>query len=161
MNGEDVQKLVFNFLKNKDVVSVAIQGEKGSWVSNFYYILDEDFNFYFITNIKNYFSESIQENPNISFTVFWRDEKNKLNRESVQGSGKVQILEDGLKSKEVFLKFGEKFPEINSILFDENNFLNKKYDDFVFFKLEPEFVKYINDEKFHDFESVSLKFKNN
>lgn len=155
LNKEDERKLMFDFFHQRDVVGIATVNENNEpWLSNFYYVIGEDFKVYYFTVRDTLHTKNIAKNNKVSFSTFWHSRKTFLDRKSVQGTGIVRKAT--AEEKKIALNLSsDRFVEIQKNI-SEKVFLGED-SSITFWVLEPDFIKYLDDERYRDLESVNFK----
>ncbi|HBH17573.1 MAG TPA: hypothetical protein DDX14_01255, partial [Cyanobacteria bacterium UBA9579] len=85
---EKIKSEAIQFLKDNFIMEIATSHDNNPSVSVVVYMIDENLNFYFITQRNSYKAKYIINNPRISLVVW---EHLKM---SVQADGVVSIVED-------------------------------------------------------------------
>ena len=67
--------------------------DKDPWVAPVFYAVDDNYNFYYISQIDSLHTQHILENPNVAFAIFDSHQKEGTGN-GVQGKGKVHLLKD-------------------------------------------------------------------
>ena len=99
----ETKENIINFLKRNKVITVATQGKENPWISNFYYVVSDDFKIYFLTIKDNKYSRNALENKKIAFNVFEHGEDLFKDRRSVQGVGFSRFVANGEKEEAIDL----------------------------------------------------------
>lgn len=74
MENEDAKQKALTFLKEQFVMSIATVNEDRPSSSVVLYVVDDAFNFYFVTHTGSYKEKNLILNPNISFSI-WENKK--------------------------------------------------------------------------------------
>lgn len=132
------------FIQNERLMTLATS-DTHVWSTNIYFVADEDLTFYFVSNKHSKHAVQISSNPWVSFGIAWFDpEKPLKNRKSVQCSGicgELEKKEDISKALELYKKV---FPDYT---LDVDDFIGKE-DEQRMFKIQPDLIKYLDDEAF-------------
>src|SRR3989344_1361423 len=87
---EDKEKLL-EFLKSNRLMSLATYSDD-LWISTVYYVVDNSFNFYFISNPKTKHGRDIATNKNIACAIADSHQRVKDNKKGVQTQGTASIV---------------------------------------------------------------------
>ncbi len=133
---KDEQKIskdeVKAFLKLKFVAELATANGDKPTCSPVIYVIDDDLNFYFVTNIDTYKAKNILENPKVSMCVW------EFNKMSVQMDGIAEQVENEQKKEWVIEQFGDaatRDPNFWAPIF------RIKRSDYVVYKIEPYWMR--------------------
>lgn len=101
MTKDELNKKAVEILKSNIYLTLATTDGTTPWASPVFYCLDEDFNFYFISQLDSVHTVNMLKNPKVSFAVFDSHQAEGQGN-GVQGSGSVELLEgagivEGLK----------------------------------------------------------------
>ena len=88
-----MENKAIKILKSSKYLSLATNDGNTPWVAPLFYCLDEDFNFYFISQMDSLHTNHIMKQPNVSFAVFDSHQREGEGN-GVQGSGTVEMLSD-------------------------------------------------------------------
>ena len=138
----EFDKELLEFLKSQRLLVIASQdGEL--WVSNVYYVIDEELKFYFISNEETKHSKQIMKNSEIAFSVTWFNEKNLKDRKAIQGKGICRIAVNEGEIKKGVELYNEYYPEsTESITVDWVKSDENKSHVWI---IEPSYIKYWDD----------------
>ena len=153
---DEIVKMILDFAETKQVVSVASVNEKGPWISNFYFVLDLKLRLFFITNKNNLYAKNTFNISQVAYNVFWHEENNLLNRKSIQAVGKVYPLTEIIDQEKVVSLFETKYEEMGNILLYKIR--KKGLGEFLVWVIEPEFIKYLDDDRLGSDGAVSINF---
>lgn len=152
----EYKKQLFEFLQSQKVLIIASSNDEDVWISNVYYGIDENFNFYFSSGKNSYHSKQILNNSKVSFSVVWYDESDFKNRKAVQGKGtctlatELDTITNGVKIH------NENFPEFKERVTIEN-ISNVDFPSKIW-KIEIKYIKFWNDELFGENGTKEFKF---
>ncbi len=149
-NSKKVKDNLISFLKRHSVIAVATQGEENPWISNFYYVVSDDFKIYFLTLRDNKYSRNALKNKKVAFNVYEHGSDLFADRRSVQGVGFSRLITNGEKEEAI-----ELLSDIAPKRFLERD--NK--EKIGFWVIEPYFIKYLDDKYFKENEFVGLDIK--
>lgn len=123
------------FLKNNFVAVLATTNGEKPTSSPVVYVIDDDLNFYFVTNIDSYKAKNILKNPNVSMSVW------EFTKMSVQMDGVATEVTDEQKKEWVIEEFGDaatKDPNFWAPIF------RIKRGDYVVFKVGPTWLRVLD-----------------
>lgn len=80
-------------LKSNIYFTLATTDDNIPWATPLFYCLDEDYHFYFISQIESLHTIHIMKQPNVSFAIFDSHQREGEGN-GVQGSGTVEVLSD-------------------------------------------------------------------
>lgn len=145
------------FVPTQKLMTLATLEDK-VWTANVYFINDSSLNFYFVSSQHSKHSVHISSNPWVSFATGWFDESNPFeNRKGIQGAGICGELDGEEEIGRILELFKEKFPkydrEVDEFFGSEN--------EFRFYKIRPDLIKYWDDENFGVGGSEEFNFMNN
>ena len=96
MKQEELNKKAVEILKSNIYLTLATTDGKLPWAAPVFYCLDEDFNFYFISQMDSVHTVHILKQPKVAFAVF-DSHQPEGEGNGVQGSGSVSLLKgDGV-----------------------------------------------------------------
>ncbi|MBI2411194.1 MAG: pyridoxamine 5'-phosphate oxidase family protein [Candidatus Kerfeldbacteria bacterium] len=81
-----------SILKSNKYLTLATTDGVLPWVAPVYYCLDEDYNFYFISQLESVHVKHILQKPNVAFAIF-DSHQPEGEGNGVQGSGTVTLLQ--------------------------------------------------------------------
>ena len=132
---EKIKSEAIQFLKDNFIMEIATSHDNNPSVSVVVYMIDENLNFYFITQRNSYKAKYIINNPRISLVVW---EHLKM---SVQADGVVSIVEDVVKKDWVLNAFADATTK-------EKNFwsplLRIKNGEYIIFKISPTWMRILD-----------------
>ncbi len=110
MTNSDINQIARTIIReNKYLTLATADGEP--WAAPLFYCVDDQWNFYFISQIHSRHIQHILKNPNVAFAIFdSHQEEGKGN--GVQGSGSVKQLEES-ELDEAFRWYRTSFVEMN------------------------------------------------
>lgn len=91
MKQELLDKKAVHILKSNIYFTLATTDGNVPWATPLFYCLDEDFNFYFISQMESLHTINVMKQSNVSFAVF-DSHQPEGEGNGVQGSGTVEIL---------------------------------------------------------------------
>ena len=101
MRQEELNKKAVEILKSNIYLTLATTDGELPWAAPLFYCMDEDFNFYFISQMDSVHTIHVLKQPKVAFAVFDSHQPEGKGN-GVQGSGIVSLLEgnevvEGLK----------------------------------------------------------------
>ena len=151
----DGKKNLLEFLKSQKLIVLA-SGSETPWVSNLFYGIDDNFKIYFISDEEANHSQQILKNSKIAFSIAWFNAKNHEDRKAVQGTGICRIAEGDEEIKKGVELHNSNFPEFSEeITVDWVKSDKNKSHVWI---IEPDYMKYWNDELYGDEETDDFSF---
>lgn len=140
----DLKNLTQEYLENSRVMQLATSVDNKPWVCNIHFLVDSDFNFYWISEEGTRHSNDISQNPNVAITIKIHEDiptENYVIGVSIEGSagllapndvekigfeyvsrlGKSPALIENILSGKSLLRFYKLTPK-KIVLFDTKNF---------------------------------------
>jgi len=125
-------------IENNLYMSLASTNGDECWVSPLYYVIDNKFNFYFVSNVNSVHAQNIIKNERVAVTIF----NSRLKPEDVNGvqfDGICKVLSIRELPKAIKLLYSKKTSDLLKLRF--NNYLNPfsylKLTYFRIFKIIP------------------------
>ena len=132
---QETREGALKFLQdNRTMVVASVSSDGEPQASTVYYIVDDEFNFYFITFNGSKKCENLKANGKVSFVVGFGPRPL-----TVQGGGKAVLIDD--KEAKVFLELVEKTHAINPY---EWPVLELAKEGFCTFKIIPSWLVWLN-----------------
>ena len=139
---EDKEKLL-EFLKSNRLMSLATYSDD-LWISTVYYVVDNSFNFYFISNPKTKHGRDIATNKNIACAIADSHQRVKDNKKGVQTQGTASIVNNKIEIVNALILWNKLNPGFEKIINFKN--MQKKIMNDKVFKIEPKIIKFFNEE---------------
>ncbi len=139
----ELDREVLDYIKNRNVMTLATQGSQGIWAAAVFYVND-GFNFYFLSAETTRHAQNMQDSPNVSATI-QLDYDNWQDIKGVQMEGVVEPLE-GLEKAAVIARYGVKFPVVASAMKTPAE-IKKAMARVSWYKLVPDRLFFINNAK--------------
>lgn len=134
--------LLLKFLQSQNLMTLSTQGSH-LWVSSVYYVTDEKFNLYFLSEPKSQHCLAIKSNPEVACAVADTRQKVVDKKIGVQMSGTASLVKN-LSSIKWMLKMWNKLnPGFESIINLKNIQTNKIKSKI--YKIEPKLIKFLNE----------------
>ena len=132
---EKVKSDMISFLKEQFVMEVATSENNKPSASVVIYVVDEDLNFYFVTQSNSYKAQHLLKNPQISMVVW------DFLKMSVQADGIASVVEDEAKKSWVVDAFADAATR-------DSNFwapiFRIKRGDYMIFKIVPTWMRVLD-----------------
>src|SRR3989338_5365496 len=135
--------LLLKFLQSQNLMTLATQNQH-LWVSNVYFVTDEMFNLYFLSEPKSQHCRAIKSNPEVACAVADTSQKVVDKKIGVQLYGTASLVKN-LSSIKWMLKMWNKLnPGFESII-NLKNIQSNKINGRIY-KIEPKLIKFFNEE---------------
>ncbi|MDA1316892.1 MAG: pyridoxamine 5'-phosphate oxidase family protein [bacterium] len=92
MKQDQLDKKAAEILKSNIYFTLATTDGNVPWAAPLFYCMDEDFNFYFISQMESLHTIHIMKQPHVSYAVFDSHQREGEGN-GIQGDGKVTLLE--------------------------------------------------------------------
>ncbi|MFT4244364.1 MAG: pyridoxamine 5'-phosphate oxidase family protein [Candidatus Woesearchaeota archaeon] len=145
MNKNQTDNLL-KFLQSQKVLIIASIDNKDIWISNVYYGIDKELNFYFSSGKDSLHSNQILNNSNVAFSVVWYDSSNYKDRKGIQGKGKCTLVTQEKEIEKAISMHNSNFPEFKDRV-TIGNITNPEFPSKIW-KIRPIFIKYWDNELF-------------
>lgn len=110
MTQDEFNQLGKSIIKNNIYLTLATSNTN-PWIAPLFYCADENFNFYFISQLDSTHSKHVRINPNVAFAIFDSHiEEGKGN--GIQASGKAYLLSESLDIENALKYYHTNFVEI-------------------------------------------------
>lgn len=132
---EKTKKDAISFLKENFVMEIATCKDNKPAVSPIIYVMDDEFNFYFVTYRQSFKAQNLINNPRCSFTVW------QFLKMCIQADGETSIVEDEAKKEwvvEAFADAATKDPNFWAPIF------RIKRGDYCVFKIKPTWMRILD-----------------
>src|SRR3989344_2973195 len=110
----DLVQIVKDIIKSNKYLTLGTADDK-PWVAPLYYAVDNDNNFYFISQLDSLHTKHVLKNPTVAFAIFDSHQPEGTGI-GVQGSGSVVMLKDN-EIKEAFTWYKTTFIEMKPEFF--------------------------------------------
>lgn len=150
----DWEKYIHECLQSTNYCSISTVDSKGVWSNPVYFSWDNEFNFYFISQMHTRHMQNILKNSRISMAIYSTQQANGV--VGIQLEGTATILTDKSNKKEVKHAYDTYFGRSGHAPDFENYYTsNPKW---LYVKITPENMYYFNDKIFdEDRQFVPLK----
>ncbi|PJA14476.1 hypothetical protein CO112_00280 [Candidatus Dojkabacteria bacterium CG_4_9_14_3_um_filter_150_Dojkabacteria_WS6_41_13] len=140
-----MDKTLLEFLRGQKVISVATTNSDGtSWIFNAFYSVTKKGELFFISDPKARHSNNIADNPKVSFSVYWIDEKDMWNRKAIQGEGECHIVSNPIAIGALVVNHFKFFPTWKKWMTKKD--MVQKLLETRSYLITPTFMKFWNDE---------------
>ena len=144
------------FIRSQRLLAIASHDEKGPWIANVYFGVDDAGRIYFISPEDAGHSLMILKDPQIAFSTAWFDPSDHGNRKAIQGKGVCRLASGDEEVTTGVRLHNENFPEFKEKVRVEwirtNEWKSKVW------VIEPRYMKYWDDEVYGDDESEEFTF---
>jgi uncharacterized protein YhbP (UPF0306 family) len=107
-----LQELIYTYLNEYPLISVASCHQNTPWTCNLYFAFDEELNLYFISKTGRRHSEELRRNPNVAATICKPYSKPFIDpARGIQLEGKAIQIEDPLIAEIAFALYMNRFPD--------------------------------------------------
>lgn len=126
---EEFDRIAKDIIKDNIYLTLATSLNDSVWAAPVYYDIDNEYNFYYISQLTSLHTKNVLKNPRVAFAIF--DSRQKADTgNGVQGIGNVYLLKDNELNKAF------KIYKSNYIPKKRENFTGKA--SYRFFKIVPE-----------------------
>jgi uncharacterized protein YhbP (UPF0306 family) len=152
---DESKNTLLTFLKNQKLLVLASKGED-VWVANVYFGIGEDFKIYFVGGEDAKHSQQIIQNPQIAYSVSWFNPDNHKDRKAIQGTGFCRAANSDKEITEGIRLHNLHFPEFKERI--TVDYINNNYQKSRVWVIEPNFMKFWNDELFGENGTEEFQF---
>lgn len=96
----DLVQLAKDIIKNNKYLTLGTSAKESPWVAPLYYCVDENYNFYFVSQLTSLHTKHVLENPKVAFAIF-DSHAEEGKGTGVQGDGEVHVVKDEDLSNEI------------------------------------------------------------
>lgn len=152
---EEARESIKKICEENELLALATVSEKSeAFNATAFYVFDQNFNFYILTEPDTDHGENLDKNPSISLSIYdsqqeWTDEKQGL-----QVFGEAEKLE-GEKISEAFKLYAERFPGLEKFVFGPEEMERL---DSEFYVIRPDRIKIFDEPKFGTETWVNVTF---
>ena len=139
--------LLFNYLKSQHTLYLATYDGK-PWTSTVFYAIDNDFNFYFISEPTTRHSKAIHKNKLVSGSIADSNQVVTDKKIGVQMEGIASEVKNKNKLKIILSMWHKKNPGFEDIINIPN--LIKKIIKGRFYQIKPNLIKFFNEKLYGD-----------
>lgn len=111
MNQDGLRRIAQNIISSNVYLTLAT-ADREPWAAPLFYCTDDEYNFYFISQLDSLHTQHILKNPRVAFAIFDSHQKEGEGN-GVQGSGQVKLLENEAEIIEALKYFQTDFIELN------------------------------------------------
>lgn len=129
MTQDELNKIAQDFIKKNIYLTLGTTNGTNPWTTPLYYAVDNNYCFYFCSQLDSLHAQHLTKNPHVSFAIFDSHQKEGTGN-GIQGKGKAYVLPDN-ELDEVFKWYQTTFIEMKKELF-----MGKSI--YRFFKIIPE-----------------------
>lgn len=136
------KSLLLSFLKSQNLMALATYDKK-PWICNVYFVIDDNFNLYFISEPTTIHCKNISKNKNVTCSVADSSQKVTDKKIGVQIRGTAQRL-DNLQKIRWMLAFWNKMNPGFETIINLKNIQNKVIKGRAY-QIKPEVIKFFNE----------------
>lgn len=144
------------FINEQKYLSVACSSDGQTWIANVFVGVDEKGHIYFVSPEDNKHSSFIRKNPHIALSSVWFDRNNHKNRKGIQGTGICRLAKNDEEIRIGVRLHNKNFPEFKEKITEEWIRTNE-WKSRVWI-IEPNYIKYWDDELYGENESKEFHF---
>lgn len=136
------QKL-FDYLSSQRLMSLATS-HQAPWICNVYYVIDNSFNLYFLSEPKSKHCQDIAINKNVALSIADSSQKVVDKKIGVQIQGVVEEVGDLEKAERILSMWNKANPGFEKVI-NIDNIKNKVINSKVY-KVRSKLIKWLNEE---------------
>jgi len=140
---KDRQKLL-TYLKTQKLMSLTSKGRKNLWSCSVYYVVDDKFNFYFISEPTTEHIKNISVNSQVACNIVNSSQPVTTKKMGVQIRGRVMQETNHVKIQTILAMWNQVNPGFSDII-NLKNIVHKVINSKVY-KIKPELIKFFNEE---------------
>jgi len=139
------KQTLLKFLQDQRLITLASVDEQNKpWVSNAYYSVDKNMNFFFVSPLDTAHSRNLKANSDIAFSIAWFDENDLSNRVAIQGTGICELVTKPSEVVSLLKNHYKYFPSWKDSVNYEN--IAKKLIESRPYVIRSKYIKFWNDE---------------
>lgn len=138
-----IKKDIFKFIKMNGIMTLATQSAKGPWVCTVYYGVDDDMNFYIVTDPNSIHGRDMIKNNKVAFNIFDSSQKIFKPKKGLQGSGTVEMVKGIINVAKALTLWHKQNPGVEKAITLKEV---KKFSDTKVWKIVPQYLKFFNKE---------------
>lgn len=136
------KKSLYEYLRSQKMMSVATVSQK-PFICNVYYGMDENFNFYFMSETTTYHAKNIAKNSKVAISIADTHQLVTDKKIGVQITGTASQVRDEKEIIKALKLWNSNNPGFEKII-NLENMKNKKIKGKVY-KIKPSFIKFFNE----------------
>ena len=136
------QTVLYQYLQSQNLISIATKNDK-LWVSVVYYVMDDKFNLFFLSEPTSEHCQNILKNTEVACSIFNSNQKVIDKKIGVQLHGKASKVNNIEKIKWMLTLWNKVNPGFEAIINLKN--MQKKIIKGRIFKIEPKTIKFFNE----------------
>lgn len=148
--------ILFKYLNSQNLMNVATC-DKHLWVSSVYYVIDRDFNFYFLSEPTTIHCTNISKNQKVACSIADSTQKVTVQKVGVQLHGTAIQLNSFSKMKWMLALWNKLNPGFETIINLKNIQTNKIKSKI--YKIKPTIIKFFNEELYGSEGIETFEFK--
>ncbi|HAM96208.1 TPA: hypothetical protein DCP76_00160 [Patescibacteria group bacterium] len=142
-----IKQDITEYINNHGIMSLSTQYSEGPWICTVYYGLDDDMNFYIVTDPNSIHGKAMEKDNRVAFSIFDSNQKITDSLKGIQGSGVIEIIKNPITIAKALLLWHKRNPGIENAITLEDI---KKLTDTKVFKITPTYFKFFNKELYGD-----------
>lgn len=151
------KKELIKFIKSQKLLILATVDKKGKpWTSNVYYSADKNLDLFFVSPPDTNHSRHVADNPQISFSIAWYDEKDLANRKAIQGVGVCKRVKSANEVMRLLRNHYKYYPLWKSVITYKS--MREKLIESRPYAIKPKYMKFWNDELYGDEGTEEFRF---
>jgi len=147
-SAEGIQNNLIGMLKEHHTVTISTRDEASVWSATVFYVSDSNLNLFFLSADKSKHIQHIKMIPEVSATVY-KDQKDWEKIKGIQMSGIVEEIK-GQDREDAISQYLVKYRYLNRVINEPLNQdeekIGSQFSSIPFFKLEPTFIRIIDNE---------------
>lgn len=152
---ENRQKL-FEFLKAHKVMSLATYGD-AIWATVVYYMVDSEFNVYFVSQDDTTHVKNLIKNPNVACAIADTHQEVSNKKIGAQIRGVATEITGVDKVKSILMMWQKLNPDVGSAIYNIKNVRGHVVHSSVF-KIKPTLIRFLNEDLYGEQEAELFEF---
>jgi len=120
----DLRATILQYLKEHNVATLATYGQGGPWAAAVFYVNDEDFSLYFLSNPETRHGRDLAANPQVAAAIH-EDYRDWRRIKGVQLEGQAGLVTSPLELAKAWSLYLAKFPFVKGFLRAPGEFLEE------------------------------------
>lgn len=120
----DLRAIILQYLKDHNVATLATYGQGGPWAAAVFYVNDEDFSLYFLSNPETRHGRDLAANPRVAAAIH-EDYRDWRRIKGVQLEGQAGLVTNPLELARAWSLYLVKFPFVKEFLRAPGEFLEE------------------------------------
>lgn len=154
----EIHKTLLPFLQSQKVLVLSTVDEKGfPWVSNVYFSVNTNLEFFFFSGKATKHSIHIEKNPTVAFSVVWHNKDDDSDRKAIQANGLCERITDPILLLKLVTQHYKYYPSWKKKGESITDVVNRVMETGAYV-IKPNYIKYWNDEEFKEQEKVTQEY---